>query len=481
MPEPYLFEKSRPGRRAVVFPSAEEAAEPAIPAEYLRKEPAALPEMSELEVVRHFTRLSQLNFSIDTNFYPLGSCTMKYNPKAHEEYASLPGFARVHPYAPAEASQGVLELQYLASQWLEEICGMDRFSLQPAAGAHGEALGMLIAKAYHADQGKPRRRVLIPDSAHGTNPASAALAGYQVEQIPSNERGETDIEALRSQLGDDVAALMLTNPNTLGVFETKVEEIARLVHDAGGLLYYDGANLNAVAGAARPGDMGFDIVHLNLHKTFSTPHGGGGPGSGPVGVKEPLAPYLPRPLVVQTERGYGWDEEMPKSVGKMRAFYGNVGIVVRAYAYMRTLGAEGLRAVSRAAVLNANYIKERLKEEFPPAVDRVCMHECVLTAQKLAEETGARASDVAKALLDYGFHAPTIYFPLPSVTPEAVMIEPTETESKQTLDAFIAAMKAVAEEARRDPDALRSRPRNAPVERLDEVSAARKPKLAWTP
>jgi glycine dehydrogenase subunit 2 len=481
--EPYVFEVSSPGRRAVRMPASDVPHVPLtelIPQEHLRRDPAALPELSELDVVRHFTRLSQKNFGIDTHFYPLGSCTMKYNPKVNEVVAAMPGLARVHPYTADHLAQGVLALCRDLQDRLCEICGMDAFTLQPAAGAHGEALGMLIAHAYHADRGRPKRRVLIPDSAHGTNPASAALLGYEVTTVASNAQGEVDVDALRDALDDDVAALMLTNPNTLGVVETRVTEIVDLVHDADGLVYYDGANLNAIVGTARPGDMGFDIVHLNLHKTFSTPHGGGGPGAGPVGVKAELARFLPTPVLAGEAGTLTWDHDRPDSVGRMRSFVGNFGILARAYTYIVSNGGDGLRDISRHAVLNANYILALLRDSFPPAVDRVCKHECVLSARDMARDHGVTATDVAKALLDHGYHAPTIYFPLPAVTPEAIMIEPTETESKETLDGFIDAMRQIADEARDDPDGLKARPLTTPVRRLDEVAAARKPKLRWS-
>lgn len=477
MTEPFLFEIGAPGRRGVSVPACdvpERPLEELLPPSALREEPPLLPEVSELEVVRHFTRLSQQNFSVDTNFYPLGSCTMKYNPKLHDELAGLPGFARIHPYEPEECVQGALALYHTLAEWLCEITGMAAFTLQPSAGAHGEALGMLLVHAYHASRGERRKQVLIPESAHGTNPASAALVGYEVVELPADERGEVDLNALRASLNEQVAALMLTNPNTLGVFETHVEEIARLVHDAGGLLYYDGANMNAIVGTARPGDMGFDIVHLNLHKTFSTPHGGGGPGAGPVGVVQHLERFLPVPVVVKEGGRYRFDTNRPESVGRVRAFGGNMGVLVRAYAYIRSLGAEGLRQVSRHAVLNANYLLSQLRKEYPPPVERRCMHECVLSASRLAER-GVRALDVAKALLDHGFHAPTIYFP--HVVPEALMIEPTETETKETLDAFVAAMRAIAQETEENPSRVKERPLTTPVRRLDEVGAARKPVL----
>jgi glycine dehydrogenase subunit 2 len=481
--EPYVFEISTPGRRGVKLPACDVPDAPfsdLIPPEHLRQDPPAFPELSELDVVRHFTRLSQQNFGIDTNFYPLGSCTMKYNPRVNEVVAGMPGFARVHPYTPDSLAQGVLALCDDLQRRLCGICGMDAFTLQPAAGAHGEALGMLLVRAYHAKRGHAKRRVLIPDSAHGTNPASAALVGYEATTVPSNANGEVDFEALRDALDDDVAALMLTNPNTLGVVETRVREIVDMVHDADGLVYYDGANLNAIVGTARPGDMGFDIVHLNLHKTFSTPHGGGGPGAGPVGVRADLEPFLPVPVVASDDGVYGWEYDRPQSVGRMRSFVGNFGILARAYTYIISNGADGLRDISRHAVLNANYILALLRDLYPPAVDRVCKHECVLSATALARDHGITATDVAKALLDHGYHAPTIYFPLPAVTPEAIMIEPTETESKETLDGFIAAMREIALEAAEAPERVKERPLTTPVRRLDEVTAARKPSLRWT-
>lgn len=483
MAEPYVFDVSTPGRRGVRLPASDvpdASLADLIPAEQRRASPPAFPELSELDVVRHFTRLSQQNFGIDTNFYPLGSCTMKYNPKINETAAAMPGFARVHPYTPDALAQGILALCDDLQRRLCEICGMDAFTLQPAAGAHGEALGMLLARAYHTKRGREKRRVLIPDSAHGTNPASAALVGYDVTTVASNADGEVDIDALREALGDDVAALMLTNPNTLGVFETRVREIVDMVHDADGLVYYDGANLNAIVGTARPGDMGFDIVHLNLHKTFSTPHGGGGPGAGPVGVKASLEPFLPTPVLANRGDAFSWDYDRPDTVGRMRSFMGNFGILLRAYAYIVSNGGDGLREISRHATLNANYILALLRDAYPPAADRLCKHECVLSASELERHHGVTAMDVAKALLDHGYHAPTIYFPLPAVTPEAIMIEPTETESKETLDGFIEAMRAIAREASEDTKHLKERPTTTPVRRLDEVTAARKPSLRWT-
>lgn len=483
MTEAYVFDMSSPGRRGVRMPASDVPDRPMddlLPAEHRREEPPGFPELSELDVVRHFTRLSQLNFGIDTNFYPLGSCTMKYNPKVNETAAAMPGFARMHPYTPDPLAQGVLSLCDDLQRRLCEICGMDAFTLQPAAGAHGEALGMLLVRAYHTKRGNQKRRVLIPDSAHGTNPASAALVGYDVTTVASNADGEVDIDALREAMGDDVAALMLTNPNTLGVFETRVREIVDMVHDADGLVYYDGANLNAIVGTARPGDMGFDIVHLNLHKTFSTPHGGGGPGAGPVGVKSSLAPFLPAPTIARGPDGLSWNYDRPETVGRMRSFIGNFGILLRAYTYIVSNGGDGLRDISRHATLNANYILALLRHAYPPSVDRVCKHECVLSASSLAHDHGVTATDVAKALLDHGYHAPTIYFPLPAVTPEAIMIEPTETESKETLDGFVAAMLAIAQEAGEDTDKVKQRPLTTPVRRLDEVTAARKPVLRWT-
>ncbi|MBM3892139.1 MAG: glycine dehydrogenase subunit 2, partial [Verrucomicrobia bacterium] len=437
----------------------------------LRGHDAELPEVSEVDVVRHFTRLSQLNFSVDTHFYPLGSCTMKYNPKVNDQMASLPGFASLHPYQPAGTTQGMLGL-FTKLEWLLcEITGMDAFTLQPAAGAHGELTGLLLIRAYHTAHGNPRRKVIVPDSAHGTNPSSAHLAGYEVLTVPSNKHGEVDYDKFAAALDDEVAAVMLTNPSTHGVFETRILEIAELAHKAGALLYYDGANLNALLGLARPGDMGFDVVHLNLHKTFSTPHGGGGPGAGPVGVKRALEPFLPVPRIAQSETDDNlvWDYNCPQSIGRMRTFYGNTGILIRAYCYIRAHGGDGLRRVARAAIINANYVKAKLKDLYDDPFPQPCMHEVVFSARRQKKE-GASARDIAKRLLDFGFHAPTVYFPL--TVPEALMIEPTETESRQTLDKFIAAMRQIAEEVTHDVEKTHHAPFTMPVKRVDEVKAA---------
>lgn len=480
--EPTIFEKSRPGRIAVSLPELDvPQRDPAtlIPADMLRDKPAALPEVSQLEAVRHFVRLSQRNHAIDVGFYPLGSCTMKYNPKINEDVARLPGFAGLHPYIPDELAQGALELLYQMEQYLCEIGGMDRVSFQPAAGAQGELLGLMVIRAYHTDRGNRRSKVIIPDSAHGTNPATAAMCGYEVVTVPSDSRGGIDLDALQRVVDDQVAALMLTNPNTLGLFDENIEAVAQIVHDAGGLLYYDGANANAILGMSRPGDMGFDVVHFNLHKTFSTPHGGGGPGSGPVGVKKELEPYLPVPLVARDGDRYYWDYDRPKAVGRLRSFYGNFGIVVRAYTYIRAMGGDGLRQVAQDAVLNANYLAQRLRSLFELAFDRYCMHEFVVSARRLKAETGVRTLDIAKRLLDFGMHPPTVYFPL--IVDEAMMIEPTETESKETLDAFVEALTTIVEEARNNPDLVRGAPYTTPVRRLDEVRASRKPDLRWRP
>jgi glycine dehydrogenase subunit 2 len=403
---------------------------------------------------------------------------MKYNPKINEDVARLQGFTQIHPYQSDETVQGCLELMYKMDAFLSEITGMARFTLQPAAGAHGELTGLMIIKAYHEYHGQSqRKKMLIPDSAHGTNPASAALAGFDVIEVPSNERGGVDLESLKRMVNDETAGLMLTNPSTLGLFEENIIDIARIVHEAGGLLYYDGANANAILGITRPGDMGFDVVHLNLHKTFSTPHGGGGPGSGPIGVKEELVPFLPKPVVEYDGEKYFLDNERPLSIGKVKSFYGNFNVVVKAYAYILTMGAEGLKKASETAVLNANYLMEKLKKFYQLPYERVCKHEFVLSAQK-QKEKGVSAMDVAKRLIDFGFHPPTTYFPL--IVKEALMIEPTETESKESLDAFIQAMIQIAREVDEDPDCIRQAPHHTPVKRLDETRAARNPKLRWT-
>lgn len=471
---PLIFEVSVPGRVGYSIPECDVPSkdiEELIPEQYLRTEPPKLPEVSEVDAVRHFVGLSRLNHGVDSGFYPLGSCTMKYNPKINEDVAALKGFSSVHPYQPEETVQGCLELLYKTGELLAEITGMAKMSLQPAAGAHGELTGLMIMKAYHLNRGETgRKKIIVPDSAHGTNPASAAFAGFEVLQIPSNEAGGVDLEALKSAMGDDVAGLMLTNPNTLGLFDENIKEIAQIVHDAGGLLYYDGANANAILGIARPGDMGFDIVHLNLHKTFSTPHGGGGPGSGPIGVVEKLVPFLPTPVIEFNQGKYAFNYDLPLSIGRVKSYYGNFSVIVKTYAYIMSMGPEGLKKVSENAVLNANYIMNKLKEYYELPFERTCMHEFVISAQK-QKEAGVSALDIAKRLLDYGIHPPTIYFPL--IVKEALMIEPTETESKETLDEFIEIMINIAKEAETNPDAVKNAPYNTPIKRLDEVKAAR--------
>ncbi len=437
-----------------------------------------LPELSQLDVVRHFTRLSQLNYSIDTTFFPLGSCTMKYNPRVQEEIARMPGFADLHPLADDADSQGALRLVYELQDWLAAIVGMDAASLTPAAGAQGELAGILISRAYHQSrgEGEQRKRVVIPDSAHGTNPATAAMAGYTVSEVPSDSLGNVDVSQLSSYLGPDVSAFMLTLPSTLGMFESQIEEIVRQVHDCGALLYMDGANLNALVGRAAPGVLGIDIMHFNLHKTFSTPHGGGGPGAGPIAVRERLSDFLPGPVVVRTEDGAFETSDPPRSIGRLSGSYGNFGVALRAYAYIRTLGSDGLREVSEAAVINANYLLARLRDAYDVPFDRRCLHEALLTGKK-QRQNDVRTLDIAKRLLDYGYYAPTIYFPL--VVDEAMLIEPTESESKEAIDAFCDAMLAIAQESESDPELVTSAPHVTPVRRLDEAKAARKPILRW--
>jgi glycine dehydrogenase subunit 2 len=479
--EPLIFELSASGRTAVSLPKCgvpEIPVEMLIPDHMLTQHEPQLPELSEIDVVRHFTRLSTFNHGVDTGFYPLGSCTMKYNPKVNEALSRLPGFSSLHPYQPEELTQGALQLMAELQEDLCELAGMDGFTLQPAAGAHGEMTGMLIIKAYHEHRKDLKRtKVIVPDSAHGTNPATAAMAGYEIIQVPSNERGGVDLEALRNVVNDEVAALMLTNPNTVGLFDENILEITKLVHDVGGLLYYDGANTNAIMGIARPGDMGFDVVHLNLHKTFSTPHGGGGPGAGPVGVKEFLMPFLPKPIVVQGDDGtFKLDHNMPLSIGRVRSFYANFSVLVRAYAYIRALGGEGLKMASENAVLNANYLMHVLKDHYFLPFDRTCKHEFVITPKTL-KSTGVHTLDIAKRLLDYGYHPPTIYFPM--IVEEAMMIEPTETESLETLDEFAEVLIKIAEEAREDADLVKNAPHTTLVTRLDEVGAVRKPDLRY--
>ena len=483
--ETLIFEKGAPGRVAATLPLLDVPTRPLdelVPVDLLRSELAPLPEVSEIEVVRHYTHLSQRNFGVDSGFYPLGSCTMKYNPKLNEDIAGLPGFARLHPLQADGDTQGAIQLVYELEGYLAEISGMRRVTLQPAAGAHGEITGLMIIKAYQEHRGEGHRNVvLIPDGAHGTNPASAALAGYVTVELKSNARGGVDLahleEVLASQEGK-IAALMMTNPNTLGLFDPNILEIARRVHDAGGQLYYDGANANAILGIARPGDMGFDVVHFNLHKTCSTPHGGGGPGAGPVGVAEHLLPYIPGPLPAKGADGYYWEDAGPLSIGRVRANCGNFLILVRAYTYLRFHGPDGLRHVSDSAVLNANYVMRALQDDYHLWFDQPCMHEFVFSAdwQKRGD---VHALDIAKRLLDFGIHPPTIYFPL--IVPEALMIEPTETETRETLDNFIAVMRQIAHEAKENPTIILEAPHDTVVGRLDQTLAARKPDLRWQP
>ncbi|QYR22969.1 aminomethyl-transferring glycine dehydrogenase subunit GcvPB [Paenibacillus sp. sptzw28] len=476
-----IFEMSKPGRVAYSLPECDvPETDPSelIPASLLRSRPAELPEVYEVDVIRHYTELSRRNFGVDNGFYPLGSCTMKYNPKINEDTARFPGFAKIHPYQPEESIQGALELLFTLQNDLASLTGMDMVSLQPAAGAHGEWTGLMLIRAYHESRGETRTKVIVPDSSHGTNPASATVAGFETITIKSNLQGMVDLDALRAAVGNDTAALMLTNPSTLGLFEKDIREIAQIVHEAGGLLYYDGANSNAIMGIARPGDMGFDVVHLNLHKTMSTPHGGGGPGAGPVGVKSRLIPFLPKPVVGKKADGtFFWDYDRPQSIGRVKAYYGNFGILVRAYTYIRTYGPEGLRRVSECAVLNANYMMHRLAPYYEVPYPGVCKHEFVLSGRKL-KQYGVRTLDVAKRLLDFGYHPPTIYFPLN--VEEAIMIEPTETESKETLDAFIDTMIQIAREAESSPELVVNAPYDTVVKRLDETTAARKPVLNCT-
>ncbi len=479
MREPLIFEKSRPERRGCSLPECDvekESLEKLIPKRYLRQGSLGLPEVSEPDVVRHFVRLSQQNMGIDTNFYPLGSCTMKYNPKVNEDIANLPGFTRVHPYQPEASIQGTLQVLYDMEKLLCEISGMDRVSLQPAAGAHGELTSLMMIKAYYEDKKEHRDTVLVPDSAHGTNPASSHLCGFQVIEVKSNKNGGIDLENLKDKMSKKVAALMLTIPNTLGLFEGNILEVSRIIHDGEGFLYLDGANLNALLGIVKPSNLGIDIMHFNLHKTFSTPHGGGGPGSGPVGVKGRLAAYLPVPTVEKDKKGYYLDYDRAKSIGKVRSFYGNIEVITKAYCYLRSLGKEGLKKISHNAVLNANYLMKRLKNYFYLPYDQPCMHEFVLSTED-EKINGVRTLDIAKRLLDFGFHPPTIYFPL--IVKEALMIEPTETESKETLDAFISSMIQIRREIEEDPSLVKEAPHNLPIGRLNEVKAAKELKLRW--
>src|SRR4051812_37662323 len=477
-----IYEKSKPGRRAFVAPELDVPAT-LLPDRFRRAEPARLPEIAEPEIVRHYNRLSKRNFDLDTGFYPLGSCTMKHNPKLHERVAALPGNARLHPLQAPARAQGALRLMWELQAALGEIAGLPHVSLQPSAGSHGELAGVLLTRAYHEDHGQRRTKVLAPDTAHGTNPATVTMAGFEVVKVGTNADGGVDVEDLRAKAGEDVACLMLTNPNTLGLFDPAIEEIAHVVHDAGATLYYDGADLNAVMGRARPGDRGFDIVPFNLHKTFTQPHGGGGPGAGPIAVSDRIEPYLPRPQVVRREgeNGHGpffdLDVDRPKSIGRLRGFQGNFGVFVRAYAYILSLGGDGLQEASETAVLNANYLMARLKEtageHLPPAYDRTCMHEFVLTGGPMKRALGIRTLDLAKRLLDHGYHPPTVYFPL--LVDEALLVEPTETETRETLDAFAESIGEILAEAAEDPEAARNAPYTTPVRRLDEAGAAKRP------
>ena len=472
---PLVFERSRPGRRAG-RPPRPDLPEVELPESLRRARPPRLPEISEPELVRHFTALADRTFGVDTGFYPLGSCTMKHNPRLHERLAGLPGFRDLHPAQEDEAAQGALELMWRLQEMLAEIAGLPAVTLQPAAGSQGELTGLMLMRAYFADRGEERDTIVIPDTAHGTNPASVTMAGYRLEKVETDARGNLDLDDLRAKVNERTAGLMLTNPSTLGLFDEGIEEVARIFHDAGALLYYDGANLNAVVGISRPGDMGFDIVHYNLHKTFSQPHGGGGPGGGPVAVREAIEPFLPVPRVVRDGDAFRLDHDEPKTIGRVRGFAGPFGVFVRSYAFMRAYGP-ALREMSEAAVLNANYLLARLRDVYELPYDRLCTHEFVLSARALKKEHGVSALDVAKRLMDYGFHPPTIYFPL--VVPEALMIEPTETEPKERLDAFVDAMRAIAREAEESPDVVHEAPHGRPVRRLDEVRAAKHPVVRY--
>jgi glycine dehydrogenase subunit 2 len=473
-----LFESGSSGRSAFDWSAEGGQVEGGIPPELRRDDIPGFPELGELEVLRHFTVLSQRNFAIESQFYPLGSCTMKYNPKINEWVARLPGFAQIHPLASAELLQGALALLYHLEEMLVEISGMKYVSLQPSAGAQGELTGLMLIRAYLSEQGAPRKKIIVPDTAHGTNPASSTLCGYDVIQITSSARGVIDASAIEKVMDEDVAAVMITNPNTLGLFETEIEAIAKVVHGKGGLVYLDGANLNALMGIAKPGHMGVDVLHMNLHKTFSTPHGGGGPGAGPVAVQALLRDYLPAPRIVKSGDKFQLQDDCPKSIGRVRSFFGNFGILVRAYTYILSLGGVGLEEASRMALLNANYIRKKLEKSYQIAYDEPCMHECIFT-DRVQHRNGVTTLDIAKRLLDYGYHPPTIYFPL--VIAGALMIEPTETETPETLDGFIDAMLEIAREAKEDPELVKNAPYSTPVRRLDEARAARKPVLRWEP
>jgi len=486
-----IYERSVEGRRAFTAPAEEVPEVPVselLPAGAIRERPAELPEVSEPEIVRHYNGLSKKNFDVDTGFYPLGSCTMKHNPKLHERVAALPGHARLHPLQDPAHAQGALELMWRLQGALAEIAGLPHVSLQPSAGSHGELAGLLLTRAYHEERAEQRTKVITADTAHGTNPATVTMAGYELVKVGTDEHGGVDIEDLRAKADSDVACLMLTNPNTLGLFDRNIEEIAQIVHGVGATLYYDGANLNAVMGISRPGDMGFDIVHYNLHKSFTQPHGGGGPGAGPIAVSERIEPFLPRPQVVRasgengSEPRFELDHDRPQSIGKMRGFQGNFGVFVRSYAYIRSLGGEGLREVSEIAVLNANYLRARLGEEdiaryLPIAFDRICMHELVLSGAGARDELGIRTLDIAKRMLDHDVHPPTVYFPL--LVQEALMIEPTETEPRERLDHFVEVVRSILREAEGDPEIARNAPYTTPVRRLDEAGAAKRPVVRW--
>ena len=473
-----IYEKSQAGRRGIGVPRPELPI-PEVPAELARARPPRLPELAEPEVLRHFTELSTRTFGIDTGFYPLGSCTMKYNPRINERLVGLPGFANLHPLVEDDAAQGALELEWHLQEILREVTGLDACSLQPAAGSQGEVTGLMLFRAYFAERGEDalRRKIVIPDTAHGTNPASVTMAGYELTHVKTDARGNIDVDDLRGKVDEHTAGLMLTNPSTLGLFDENIEEIRDIFRGAGALMYYDGANLNAVCGISRPDDMGFDVVHINLHKTFSQPHGGGGPGGGPIAVRELLAPYLPAPIVVRDGASFRLDYDRPRSIGKVRAFSGPFGVFVRSYAFIRSYGP-GLREMSEVAVLNANYVLARLKDAYDLPFDRLCMHEFVLSARTLKRKHGVGALDVAKRLMDYNFHPPTIYFPL--IVSEALMVEPTETEAKETLDEFCEAMLQIAREAATDPELVKSAPHNRPVERLDEVRAVKQPVVRFS-
>jgi glycine dehydrogenase subunit 2 len=488
IPEPdtlTVYERSVEGRRAFTAPALDVPETPIdelLPASARRSSPPELPEISEPELVRHYTTLSSKNFHLDEGFYPLGSCTMKHNPKLHERVAALPGHAKLHPLQDPEYAQGALELMYNLQQALGEVAGLPHVSLQPSAGSHGELAGLLLTRAYHEDRGQRRHKVLTPDTAHGTNPATVTMAGYEVMKVGTAPDGGVDLDDLRAKADEDVACLMLTNPNTLGLFDSNIEEIASIVHEVGATLYYDGANLNAVMGITRPGDMGFDIVHFNLHKTFTQPHGGGGPGAGPIACSDRIEPYLPVPQVVKVGDGFGLDDDRPKSIGKLRGFQGNFGVFVRSYAYICSLGGDGLKEASQVAVLNANYLKARMaevSEYLPIAFDRTCMHEFVLSGKGAKEKLGVKTLDIAKRMLDHKVHPPTVYFPL--LVDEALMIEPTETETKERLDHFADVVKAILAEAKEDPEVARTAPHTTPVRRLDEAGAAKNPVVRYRP